>query len=555
MKKWKIKNELKDNKQKLSQEDLLNILLKNRGIDSATEKKEFLNPNFSKVTIESTGIIKSQLKKSLDRIKKAIKNNEQIIIFGDYDVDGICASAILWETISQMGASVLPFIPERAEEGYGISVKSIDRLLSEREKVDLIITVDNGIVANEAVEYANKKGIDVIITDHHVVSEKLPNAFSVVHTTQVCGAGVAYLLARELKVNNKAFKIKNDSHLELVCLATIADLVPLTKANRAFVKFGLERLRKTNRPGLKALFSLAKINSEDIGTFHVGFIIAPRLNAMGRISDALESLRLLCTKNNRKALELAKVLNSTNFSRQTATIEAVEDARVKARGKTANKLLYIADSSYKEGVIGLVAGRLAEEFYLPSIVISKGKKLSKGSARSVKGFNIINFLREANDLMVNVGGHPMAAGFSVETSKIELLEKRLYSITKKFIKDEHLERVLNVDLELPEDLINLKTYDFIQKLSPFGMANPEPIFLTKNLIIDSMKTVGKDGKHLKINFQLPVSNLIMQGIYFGIGNGNNIKVGDKVDVVYSLDVNEWNGNKILQLKIKDLKNN
>src|SRR3989344_1782074 len=260
-------------------------------------------------------------------------NEAEIVIFGDYDVDGICGTAILWETLNSLHAKVMPYIPHRIEEGYGLSETGIKNLKLKIKNCRLIITVDNGIVANKAVEFAKKEGIDVIITDHHVASNKLPKAFSIVHTTKVCGTGVAYLLAQEIsnlksQINSK---FQKGSHLELVALATVADLVPLTGANRTFLKFGLEALTKTKRPGLLEIFEEARIDKNVIGVYEIGHIIAPRLNAMGRLESAMDSLRLLCTINKERARKLAETLGTTNRQRQELTIETVEHARIKVK--------------------------------------------------------------------------------------------------------------------------------------------------------------------------------------------------------------------------------
>ena len=295
MKKWQVESEIKNG-------DIISVLLKNRGITTKKEIEDFLHPKLINVTTESVKINGAQLKKALTRIKKAIKENQKIIVFGDYDVDGICASAILWETLNSLHANALPYIPSRFDEGYGLSKEGIDNLL-KTGGIDLIITVDNGIVANDAVDYANKNGIDVIITDHHVPTEKLPKALAIVHTTLLCGTGVAYLLSQSLKTGNE------NSHLELVVLATIADLVPLTGANRILVYFGLQKLKETKRPGLLALMNKAGIKKEEMDTYKIGHMIAPRLNAMGRLASAMDSLRLICTNNKQKAEDLAETLN------------------------------------------------------------------------------------------------------------------------------------------------------------------------------------------------------------------------------------------------------
>ena len=552
MKKWELVNKSAIKKSNTRIDEIVKIILENRNIKTKKEIDEFLNPQILNVTTNKVKINKLQVKKSVERIKKAIKNNEQMIIFGDYDVDGICGSAILWETLNNMGAKVLPYIPHRIDEGYGLSIKGITNLNSQISDIKLIITVDNGIVANEAVDFAKKSGIDVIITDHHVPSKKLPKAFAIVHTTLLCGTGVAYLLAREISaIYNQQSSIEN--HLELVALATVADLVPLTGANRVLLREGILKLRETKRPGLLAMFREAKLDPKTIGVYEIGHIIAPRLNAMGRLESAMDSLRLICTLNKERAIELASKLGSTNKERQVLTEETVTHAKSLARKSKTDTILFISHETYEQGVIGLVAGKLVEEFYRPSIVVSKGEMYSKASARSISGFNMIEFIRGDLNLLVDVGGHPMAAGFTVETQKLALLEKNLKKRAKKLLTNVLMERVIRIDMEISSDFITQQLYDAIQKLEPFGMKNPEPVFLTKAFIIEDIRLVGNGNKHLKLNFGSKISNLKFEGIYFGGGEGNKLIVGDSVDVVYTIDENEWNGNKKLQLKIKDIK--
>ena len=372
------------------------------------------------------------------------------------------------------------------------------------------------------LNFANKNGIDVIITDHHVPAKKLPEALAIVHTTLFVEPAVIYVLAQQLKNLRGPVADLQESHLELVVLATIADLVPLTGANRVLVYYGLRKLRATKRVGLLALISKAGIKKEVIGTYEIGHLLAPRLNAMGRLASAMDSLRLICTSDRKKAEKFAELLNQTNLERQQITQEALENAKNKIVRKNLKNLIFIADESYQQGIVGLVAGRMVEEYYRPSIVISKGKKYSRASARSVKGFNMVEFLRNASDLMVDIGGHPMAAGFTIETTKLELLEKRLYESAQKLLTKEHLERILRIDCELNPTLINYGTYSLLQQLSPFGMANPEPTFLTKNLTISDIRVVGQAGKHLKLNLKSQIANFNFSAIAFGMGEENKL---------------------------------
>ena len=552
MKKWEIINKIKVKSEKFKIEDIIKILLDNRGLKTEKELDTFLHPDLSEVTPKSVAIDSAQLKKALTRIEKAIKNKEQIIVFGDYDVDGITGSAILWETLYALDAKCMPFIPDRKEEGYGLSIKALQNEAIVSKKPDLIITVDNGIVANDAVAFANEKGIDVIITDHHTVAEKLPDAFAIVHTTKLCGAAVAYLLSKEIRKSLNAEE-KEDNHLELAALGTVADLVPLTGANRAIVTSGLLKLRKTKRPGLLALFQLAKIEQESIGVYEIGYMIGPRLNASGRIDSAMDSLRLLCTKNKERAAELASKLELTNRERQHLLKEATEHAvsGIKEQGLGDRKILVIGHGSYEEGIIGLVAGRLVEAFYRPSIVLSLGETVSKASVRSINGFNIIEFLRLHTEHFVNVGGHPMAAGFTIETAKIALLQKTLEEKAMELIDEELLTRSLKIDCEMPFSLLTKDLLEQIQQLAPFGMANPEPVFATTQVSVVSLRVIGKEGNHLRLI--LKNDEKTFEAIAFGMGElGATIKPGDMIDLAYVLDENTWNGETKLQLKVKDI---
>jgi single-stranded-DNA-specific exonuclease len=540
-KNWNILNRTQIKNRK----DLTEALLENRGIKTKKETEEFLNPKLETVTVDSVGINKKQLNKAILRIKSAIKDKEQIIIFGDYDVDGICGTAILWETLNSMGAKVLPYIPHRIEEGYGLSVAGILNLKSQIKDVRLIVTVDNGVVANKAVDFANGQGIDVIITDHHVQSKKAPNALAIVHTTKLCGAGVAYLLSQKLKIDES-------NQLELIALATVADLVPLKGANRTLLKFGLEALRKTERVGLLELFREAGLESKSLGVYEIGHIIAPRLNAMGRLEYAMDSLRLICTNNQKRAKELAHLLGTTNKERQDLTLQMVLHAKDSIDRKKIKSLLFISHESYEQGVIGLVAGKMVEEFYRPAIVVAIGKKFSKASARSINGFNMIEFIRGHSSMLVDAGGHPMAAGFTVETAKLKLLQKALESKAESLIDKNLLTRSLKIDCELNLSMVDIRLFEAIQKLGPFGMGNPQPVFMCKNAKIYDMRTVGVEASHLKL--RLSQGGVILDGIGFGLGERvGEFKIGDEADIAYAIEKDEWNGEGRIQLKIKDFK--
>lgn len=431
-----------------------------------------------------------------------------------------------------------------------------------------IVTVDNGIVANQAVAFANEQGIEVIITDHHARGEQDPNAYAIVHTTKLCGAGVGYLLSNVIAKQSQK-NVTIPEHLDLVVLATVADLVPLTGANRTLVKFGLKALRKTTRAGLFELFQEAGIDKETIGVYEIGHIIGPRLNAMGRMASAMDSLRLLCTKDRMRAKVLADKLSRTNRDRQVLTQEMATHALETIQGQASLKnLLFIYHETYEQGVIGLVASKLVETYYRPAIVLSKGETHSKASARSVSGFNIIEFIRNSSHLLVNAGGHPMAAGFTVETKNLETLQEAMELMAQEMITEDILIRSVKIDCELPLEVINQNLYEKIQTLSPFGMANMEPTFVSNNVIVEQIRAIGAEGKHLKLKVKpssrypestfrhselISESQPMFDAIAFNMGElAETINVDDKINIVYTIDENVWNGRKNLQLKIKDI---
>jgi single-stranded-DNA-specific exonuclease len=440
---------------------LSQILLTNRGLKTEEEINEFFSPTRPQ-DIPSP----FDSKQAIKLIKKHIAAGHKIAIYGDYDVDGICSTAILWETLYKDYANVFPHIPHRESEGYGLSTKGIDHCLTQGAQ--LIIAVDNGIVANTEVEYCRDKKCDIIIIDHHELGESLPKANAILHSTSTCAAGLTWFFCRDFLGG------ANLEHLALVSIAVICDIVPLIGTNRSFAKYGLQELNKTQRPGLKALFEEAAIS--EITPYQVGFMIGPRINAMGRLEHAVDSLRLLCTKDPSRAKELAMLLGETNKARQDLTKNAVAHALASVDPNV--DVLIVSDSSYPQGVIGLIAAKLTEKFYKPSIVIAVGETESKASARSISGFHITDHIRTASHLLLGAGGHAMAAGFTVSTAKLDELKKFLSAVK---IDPQILIRKSRVDAEIPLDFVKEELWQELQKFEPFGLGNPTPVFTTKNL--------------------------------------------------------------------------
>lgn len=533
---WQVKSKVFDKK---NTNWLFNILAKNRGLNTKKELDKFLNPKLEHVL----EIKLTDTQKAVARIETAIRNKEKIIVYSDYDADGISATAIMWETLNDLGANVMPYVPHRIKEGYGLSIPAITELA--KKGINLIVTVDHGVTAVKQVEHAAKLGIDVVITDHHVLPEELPESYALVHTTDLCGAGVSWRLCWEIiKKLRPTYKNQLTDKLELAALATIADLVPLTGASRAIVKIGLEKLEKTTRPGVKALIKSAGITNK-VGTYEIGHILAPRINAMGRIEHGLDSLRLLCAKSQKQADQLASLLSKTNTRRQDLTSSAIDNAFGLVN---ADHLVgVISHESWHEGVIGLVASRLVEAHHRPMIVISKGEVHSKGSARSVPGFNIIEAIRSSSHLLVDAGGHPMAAGFTIETQHIETFARHINAYAATRITEETLIPRIQIECQLAPEDINYKNLKIIKSFEPYGMGNPEPLFLTKNMVVEGARGVGQDSKHLR----LQVDGL--GAIAFNKGEfRSQIRPGYTINLVYTIAEDHYNGNNKLQLKVKDL---
>ncbi len=531
-----------------SQTDLLEVLLANRGLFKKKERDEFLSPRSPlKFTPKDVGIDEKQLARVVSLIQGAKQKNWKVIVFGDYDCDGICATAILWETLYEMGVHAMPFIPNRERHGYGLSMAAIDDILADpSQKPQLLITVDNGIVAHKPFKRLHKEGVKTILTDHHQPEKKLPSVDALVHTTQLCGTTVSWMLARALNPKKAA------EMLDLCAIATIADQVPLLNANRGFAVHGIAAIKTTTRVGLQMLIQAANIDPKMIDAKAVNYLIAPRINAMGRIGDAMNALRLLCSKKMDKAMSYASKMQSTNTDRQTMTIEMIDLARQR-KGEWENEHIIIIDSdTFHEGVIGLIASKLAEEFGKPAVVIARGKDRSKGSARSVTGVNITELLRDVREHLLDIGGHPMAAGFSIAEENIARFMKSLYVQARKVIGIELLEQKMECEAELPWNFVTLETLNTIDRLNPFGSTNPKPQFVLHGAKVIQIREFGKERQYLKYYLTDPTNaQHSIEALSFAPKGRFNLREGDCIDLVAMLDVNEWNGRTTLQLLMQD----
>lgn len=544
-------------------------LLSNRGLTSQKEVEAFLNPDFELQT--HNPFLFKDMQKSVDRIYLAIANGEKITVHGDYDADGVDGSAILVTTIRDLGGVSDAYLPHREKEGYGVNINTIEYLATQNTK--LIITVDCGSTNHQPVARANELGMDVIITDHHHAPDVFPSAFAILNPMNkndtypfkfICGTGVAFKLSQALFLTDQ-----KSSHpkltpgydkwmLDLVAIGTIADMMPLIDENRALVKYGLIVLSKTRRPGLKKLMEQAGIwnYGDKINTpYDVGFVIGPRINAAGRMDHANAAFMLLMAKDEAEALPLVESIEASNRDRRTLTEKVVEEVMTQV-GDFSDKYIVVAyGEGWPIGVAGLIASKVLEKVTRPVIIMTKMTDRIAASGRSVPGFDMAVALETMKDeFFATSGGHAMACGFSLKPGiDPKLVIERFEQLAKEALADRDLRAEINVDAELPASSVRFNILDLTEQLRPFGMKNPEPIFLTKNLEVVEVRKLGDKEQHLKLKLQDSSVLKTLSAIGFNIaGKYSDIKVGSKIDLVYKLDINEWNGNRELQLKIEDL---
>lgn len=540
MYKWEIQGEYNQKK------DLAISILEGRGVKDIDLflKTPTLNESFESLSSD----FKKSLSKARDLIFSEMEKKTPIIIFGDYDSDGINATAILYNFFKHEKKydNISYFIPNRFEHSYGLSKIAIDDSLKsyQPEQKVLFITVDVGITAFEEISYIKKLGHSVILTDHHQKPEKVPAPDLLVWNDGVCGAVIAWFLS-------KALGSKSRDGIVNAAVATVTDLIPLTGFNRIIVKKGLEVVNKKPPLWIKKLFEVSSIKDVEITTYEIGWAVGPRLNASGRLQSSEDSIRLLTDRDESVLEKLASSLNSKNIERQEKTIE-MYDMASELDEKKLPKIIFSSNEKFHEGVIGLVSAKLTQRYYRPSVVISLDDGYGKGSVRSIPGVNIIEVLRKFNDLFVDLGGHPMAGGFTIEEKNIPEMQKKVSQYIENEFDDEIFTPVLNIDLKIPAEILNVKILDEIDKLKPFGMGNEQPLFLTENFVIVNSDIIGKDKTHLKL--KLYDGNRYHKAVYFGGARyEKELTVGDKVDLVYMLNKNEYNGNTYLDLVVKDFR--
>lgn len=556
-KKWEIYQTNEEKVEKLQEKyklnRLLSTLLTNRGITEEAEITKFLNPKRSDF-YGPFGM--PDMEKAAERILKAIKDKEQIIIYGDYDVDGITSVTVLKSFLEERGIQVNVYIPNRLNEGYGLNKTAMEEIAKQGNK--LMITVDCGITAVDEVEYAKTFGIETIITDHHEPAEELPKAIAVVDAKRkdnkyecrnLAGVGVVFKLIQALSIKLGLDPKEYLKYLDIVCVGTISDIVPLTDENRVIVKLGLKLVEQTKNLGLKEILQscgYSKINSTTIS-----FGVAPRINACGRMGHQEEALNLLLSKEENEVKELTQKINEYNKTRQEIEKNIYNEAveQIEKEGLDTKNTIVVSGKGWHHGVIGIVSSKITELYFKPSILLCEEDGECKGSGRSIPGFDLHEALMECNDTIDKFGGHAMAVGINIKKEKVEEFKEEFEKIAKEKEVDKIIP-ILNLDAEIKLDDVNKEMVDSLKELEPFGEANKMPIFAFRNLKIDSIRSLS-EGKHLRLSVK--DNKNIINAIGFNMGAlADTYRIGDRVDIAGNLEINSFNGVDSIQINIKDI---
>ena len=527
-------------------------LLYNRRISGPAEAEAFLNKTED---LQGDPFLLPDMEKAVARVYQALLRGETIAVYGDFDADGICGTVLLIRGLSLLGGKTIPYIPHRVHEGYGLNLAALESLA--QEGVTLVITVDCGIGDILQVKQAQQKGLDIIVTDHHSISHGLPPALAVVNPkradsaypfSQLAGVGVAFKFLQALyQTLGRANML--DEMLDLVSVGTVADMVPLLGENRYLVIKGLKVLNRTRRVGLQEMLRAAGLGSKDVDSESISWIIAPRINAPGRLDHALAGYRLLVTDSAEEAQQLAQELEEANTQRQRLTNEVFVKAKEQLSATGVGlPLLMVVGADYPRGVVGLVAGKLVEEFYRPSLVLEMGDEVSTGSARSIPEFDIIAALAECRDMLLRFGGHPMAAGCALFNKDLPQFQQRLLDMAARQLAAAELYPSLTVEAEVPLSAINGEVLKFVEKLAPFGTGNPLPVFLSRRVQVLDCSTVGNGSQHLRL--KLRQGGVVWRAIVFGMGRFL-AEIAPEVDIAYKLSVDRWGGQEMVELSVLD----
>ena len=530
---------------------LLAQLLYNRSLTDPSQLELFITAD---KRLSGDPFLMPDMHQAVARIYRAMLSGEKIAVYGDFDADGITATALLVQGLNILNNTAIPYIPHRLTEGHGLKTAALEKLY--QEGITLVITVDCGITGVSEVKKAKRKGLDIVITDHHTPLAEIPPAVAVVNPrlagskypfSELAGVGVALKLLQAL-FRSLGRDQEPDELLDLVALGTVADIMPLLGENRYLVKQGLRLINSTSRPGLREMLALAGLSPGNLDTESITWTIAPRLNAAGRLEHAITSYRLLMTDSPQEAYELAAWLETNNTERQRLTTRVFSMAREQILAQGISPLLIARDKDYPSGIAGLVAGRLCEEFYRPAIVVREGEKISSGSCRSIPEFDIIQALNQFSSLFTQFGGHPRAAGFTMPTKNLPRLQEHLSRLATTQLEKIDLRPGMDIDAEVTLPELGGDTFRTIQQLAPFGEGNTAPAFLSRRVEVMDCRTMGGNGEHLRM--KLKQGGTIWNGVGFRLGN-NETRTPSTLDIVYNLEIDRWGGEERLRLNILD----
>lgn len=542
---------------------VVEALLDARGYTDETARERFLFPNFDRDIHDP--FLFSQMSRAVERIGLAKKNGERVGILGDYDADGVTSSVIMREALAALGIPVSVFIPEKLNEGHGLNMNAVD--FFSREGVKLLLTLDCGMTNHSEILEANQRGMDVIIIDHHNVPEVLPEAFAIINPKlpgetypfrELCGAGTSFKVAQALYARYLPQEMEQLKWiLDVVAVGTVADVMPLVGENRVIAKYGLIVLGKTRRAGFQEMFSVSNIKINENAKPNartIGFQIAPRINAASRMAHAMLAHDLLMEKDQAHARVLALELDAHNTARQKISACLAEEVRMIASEKYANKkFVFAVEEHFPYGIVGLIAGRIAREFRKPTCVMTKDKETSRGSFRSIPEINIIETLSECGDLIVKFGGHSQAAGMTIRNENLEVFYEKFNRLIEERLTNIVTEPELWIDAKLKPEHISQKLLSDIALFAPFGDGNPEPVFMLENMRVEEARLVGNGEKHWKLKLAPENSGKVFDAIGFSLGEAfPDLQKGERMDIVFQLNENTWNGSTGIQLKLLDL---
>lgn len=542
---------------------VIEALFRERGIMDESERELFLAPDYDRDTHDP--FLFSQMERVVGRFTEALADHERVGIFGDFDADGVTSSVIMREGLDELGIENVVYIPEKNTEGHGLNKKAVEYF--HEEESTLIVTLDCGMMNHEEIALANTLGMDVIVIDHHHVPEVLPEAYAIINPKlpgetypfqDLCGAGTTFKTVQALYKRLKPEKSEQLKWLlDVVATGTVADVMPLIGENRVFVKYGLRVMAKTRRPGFLAMIETGRLpfgEQAEPTARDIGFQIAPRINAASRMAHGILAHDLLMSKTLDSARPLSQELETHNLNRRKISTTTAEQVKEKALADFADKkFIFAVHEDYPYGIVGLIAGRIANELRKPTAILTKGETESRGSFRSIPEFNVIESLEQCADILVKYGGHAAAAGMTIKNEHLDIFYERFNALAMEKLQSVETEPKLDIDMPVSFEHLTPAFCRELKRFAPFGEGNPEPVFVLEEAIVDDVRFVGAGEKHLKIRLKSPSGGKVLDAIAFNLGKQfGDLQIGENIRVVFTVEENTWNGNTSLQLRVVDM---